>query len=332
METNLNAAGTSALSISAENPQMHSMRLMSLNEVKNTLTAMLSAGRYQRREKIDFGSFVEGLQQRSREIFRTATLRKPWLQPVWLTSYQSLSAKEKDQLIPDLYRKYGNYGHTTTEGYRAAKRYPSGIDCRPVEFDPMGNDNVAHATTFEAVIRAIIHCNLQIVPLLKQFKLDGIPPEYIAMTNRGATHFDCTHVRAVKLNTFTSNFYELDYLAKDMVALLAQGDDNLFKTVSVIIIGNGIGDEYVHSEIDNDTGLKRIDIRVIAFETDGDKQKGIECLRIIGEKLKIPAVADLRVCTFPELHACQRDYGLLNDRTARPDIASLYEKSERVGP
>jgi hypothetical protein len=331
METNLNAAGTSALSNSAENPQMHAMRLMSLNEVKNTLTAMLSAGRYQRSEKIDFGYFVEGLQQRSREMFRNATLKRPWLQPIWLTSYQSLSDKAKDQVIPDLYSKYGNYGHTTTQGYRTEKHYPSGNDCRPAAFDPMSNNNVAHATTFEAVIRAIIHCNLQIVPLLKQFKLEGIPPGYISITNRGATHFNCTHVRAVKLSALTSNFFELDILAKDMVALSAQGDNNLFRTVPVIVIGNGAEGKDVHSEVSNETGLKRINIWGIAFETEEDKRKGIECLKIIGETLKIPEVADLRICTIPELHASLRWHDLCDGRTDRPDIASLYEKSERVG-
>lgn len=229
-----------------------------------------------------------------------------------------------------LIAKYRAYPHKTLGEYREAKQYPTGKDIRPQFFDPEGSNIAAHGTNFETLLRASINCNLQIVPGLKVFKLQGGQSETGESAYTGTTHLNCEVVSTVDLRTLTSDFREVKRYAHHAASDFLQGDENVFNTTPVIIIGDGINKSRVSSGISNEVGFKRLNIRIIAFKNEESRKTGIEWLRKVRDEFGVSDITSLKTCTFKELNSIVSYYGIDNPKSSPPLISSLWEKSESL--
>lgn len=224
--------------------------------------------------------------------------------------------------------KYKSYPYKKVGDYRDAKYNTStGKDARPVHFDPDGRDTATHGTEFEAVLLSVINCNLQLVPVVKQFKLQGKQPGSGESAKTGTTFLNSERVSTVSLKYMTSNFYAaMDYAQKSTSVFLNK-PRNPLNTMPVVVVGDGIGGQQVYSDVSNEVGYKRLNIRIIAFRNEEDKKAGMEWLRKARDELDIAEIDSLRFCTFKELRGCMRDYDLTDPRCDKPDVASLWANS-----
>lgn len=228
--------------------------------------------------------------------------------------------------------RYEKYPITTISTYRRITNYPDpgSKDSRPLSFDPLRANVVAHGTNFEAVLRAIINCNLQIVPVIKQFKLQGIQPSSGESAKEGSTALNCRYVSTVYLKNLASKFsYAIEYAHKAASEFRAQSDD-FFNSMPVVIIGDGFKLSSGGSDIPNEMQAKRINIRILAFKNEKEKERAMAWLNRTYREMGIEEIKSLLFCTFKDLNECLRKNGnSWSDRDV-PDIPSLIQKCSRL--
>lgn len=161
-----------------------------ITTVHNTAGISLSSLRFDKKYPLDFNTYFFNQHQQKH-----------------IPNFRSLIAK------------YRAYPHKTLGEYREAKKYPSGKDFRPQFFDPEGPNIAAHGTNLETLLRASINCNLQIVPGLKVFKLQGEQSETGESAFTGTTHLNCEVVSTVNLGYLTSDFRDVKKYAQSAASV-----------------------------------------------------------------------------------------------------------------
>jgi len=272
-----------------------------LSKINNSSSISLLSLKYDKNDSLDFGNYAFNKSQ-----------------------------QESSPSLRELIEKYKTYRYKTIGEYREAKHYPSGKDIRPESFDPTGRHVAAHGTNFEALLRSSINCNLQITPGLRAFKLQGKQHESGESAIEGTTHLNCKYVSTVGLGGMTSDFSAVKGYARLAASVFLKGARNNFNTIPVVIIGDGIGEYSVMSDVPNEVGYKRLNIRIVAFKNEEDKKVGIDWLGKVRDELGVSNVTSLRFCVFEDLDATIRNYGLRNSKSSSPRISSLWEKSESL--
>lgn len=227
-----------------------------------------------------------------------------------------------------LRNRYKNYPKITISDYRRMSNYPDdGIkDSRPLLFDANANNVVVHGTDLEAVLKSVLNCNMQIAPVIKQFKLQGVQPGSGESAQTGTSKRNCRYVSVFYLKYLTSNFSGAIEYATNAASVFRTGNDNFFNKIPVVVVGDAIHLSSSYSGLGNEMLCKRLNIRLLAFKDEADKEMAMEWLRITRDQEGIAEINSIRFCTFEDLDQCLRRQPYLHQSDV-PDIASLWEKS-----
>ncbi|MFV8461345.1 hypothetical protein ACNO7T_09350 [Vibrio campbellii] len=208
--------------------------------------------------------------------------------------HEAYSMFIRSELLPSLNEKYksGNYQYKTVDEYKMAKSYPSGIDERPYYFDRRGRNLAVHGSNMDTVIKSIINCNRQLVPSLKQIKLQGEMPS--TGISNGTTNLNQKYVSTISLSC------AIDYANKSI-----REEKGEASSIPVVILGDGIGEHGVKSGVQNEVGYKRLNMRILSFRNEAEKslcQKSLEDIRAV-----IGMDDSIRLCTHEMLTKCGND-------------------------
>ncbi|MEZ2578453.1 hypothetical protein [Buttiauxella ferragutiae] len=257
--------------------------------------------------------------------------------------FSQLVSKSTTQSVNDprftpLERKYLPYRFNTVGDYKQAKKYPQGIDCRPIldfealqikagsTVDFMDYDDrlslCAHGTNLQSVLSAVVHSNLQLIPGIKQIKLCGKLPE--TGESCGVTKLNRKYVSTVSLKYDHSTY---DDVIK--YAFSAANSFNLSKSytskIPVVVLGEGVAEgEYVYSRVHNETVYRRVNIRILAFRNK------VELTFAQSELLKMQAlrgdreIEGIRLYTYDDLRAATSEDGF------SPDMQKLWKMAAPV--
>ena len=238
--------------------------------------------------------------------------------------------KTYSESFNSMIQRYHSYPGMTVGEYRQAKNYPSGKDLRPDFFDPKGDNTAAHGTHLEALLQASVNCNLQLAAGLKSFKLLGKQHESGEGAKTGTSHLNCKYVSTVALICLTSSFSDVKKYAKYATSCFLKGNENIFNKIPVVVIGDGVSKCNVSSDISNEVGYKRLNIRIVAFENEEDKNIGTQWLRKVRDEFDISEINSLKICTYKELDAIMRYHGFNHPDTDLPNISSLWQSLENL--
>ncbi|MEG3130075.1 hypothetical protein SC171_17850 [Pantoea cypripedii] len=199
---------------------------------------------------------------------------------------------------------------------------PGDLNFRSAAFDPAAENNVTHGTNLDVVTHAIANCGMQLVPGIEQLLRLGKLHEYTGKANPELAYLMSVAVRASKLRSTGSNFYDV----KDFALKAAQETTNLLSAIPIVIIGDGINQRNMYANLDNEFGFERVNIWLLALKDDTDKRIVMDWFRLVGKKLGIEGINQLMFCTFDDLDNCHWEKGY----PVRPNLAALMAKSHRI--
>ena len=232
--------------------------------------------------------------------------------------------------MPDKYRS-DNYKYKTVREYVEGKHYPAGIDVRPNDFDPKSVDFCAHGTNLQSALQAISNTNMQLVPGIKQVKLQGD----ISKTGEsgGITPFNRKYVSTVALNYYNSTCRGVIGYAER-----SAGGFNSSKTdesrIPVVVVGDGVEGMGVNSDIKNEVGYKRVNIRMLVLKDERDLERVRVILNEMQESNTHKEIGSIRLCTFSDLSEIVK----FKDRPAGggygvvPNGSELWDRAAPIKP
>lgn len=224
-----------------------------------------------------------------------------------------------------------SYAHRTVGEYRKAKKYPSGIDMRPVEFDPakyystFDNPVCAHGTNLETVVKSILNTNMQLVPAIKQIKLQGDLPQ--TGESAGVTSFNRKFVSTVSLGCITSDYFDVKYYA-DKAAGSSNKSSTIESKMPVIVIGDGVERCPVQSTVANEMGYKRVNIRLLALKNASDIKFVTTLLGKLYDETGNGEIMNIRLCLYDELDEKKLTTG--HAHYMKPDLPALWRDAFKV--
>lgn len=246
---------------------------------------------------------------------------------------QAETDRRASDAIPNLLRgtklaeKYrdGAYPFKTVNQYKKAKGYPSRIDVRLLDFDPKKETTrltvCAHGTSLESVLRAIRRTNMQLVPGIKQIKLTGS----LSKTGEsgGVTDINRKYVSTVPLWCRSSHYDDVIEYAKAASTKFNKSTSRE-STIPVVAIGDGVGETTVVSNVENEVGFKRVNIRIVACQNIEERDQTAALLKKEMQKSGSNAdIRNLRLCTFDDLQKARMK--IPSYPYPFPDIPVLWE-------
>ncbi len=156
-------------------------------------------------------------------------------------------------------KKYTDYRYKTVGEYKANKNYPNSNskDRRPLKFNPLSDNMGAHGTNFDSILNCIFNTNSQLVPMIKQVKLQGRGPS----VGERSSALNIHNVSTVRLKCSDNSFRDvIDYamLAGRTGNSLSNAD--IFSCMPVVVIGDGVDSVPVNG-IPDEVGYSRLNIR-----------------------------------------------------------------------
>ncbi|MFC0692370.1 hypothetical protein, partial [Paraburkholderia humisilvae] len=208
-----------------------------------------------------------------------------------------------------------NQKYFTTGEYRRAGN--DGINARPAEFKVSAL--VGHGTNFESALKGILNANLQLVPQIRQFELQGSNPTTGEASGKsGATELNRSYVSTSgdPISDFSVN-KQYATRSSDSNAHLNEVNTR-FATMPVVIWGDGVGAGQMTGRVGSEVPFQRVNMRVLAFKDTSSRDEARRVLQQIGEHYGVPEIAKLRLATFDDL-----------DGT--PSKQSVWDKAVEVG-
>ena len=181
---------------------------------------------------------------------------------------------------------FKKYNQMSVAEYKDISGYPyKSLDLVPRYFQL--HDLCGHGTNLTAVISALMHSNGQLVPGIKARKLGA---QMTTGVSKGTSIGNQRYVSSVGLGYLTSSITDVKKYAMQAIKKNSRLHSD---HVPVLVLGDGMVEGDVHSNIKNERVFKRLNIRGVAVPADR-----IPLIEAIKEVLNLPDIKVFKMDDF----------------------------------